>query len=580
MPTFPPPRVRPADEQGAGLVLVILVILALSIMTTAALATAQATQRQSRNDQDARAALAAAEAGIDDYLYRLGRDDTYWRFRSATDTTSTAPVDPSNEALAGFSASDPDAGWAPVPGGDGTARYHYDPRGENVARDGSIVLQSTGRVREQTRTLEVTIRKETVLELLYFTEYETVDPVNRTERLWFPNASRPADIYNPFRCYGSYWCIEGSGTQRWAADNCQRHYYEGRDQTRCTIISFGSNDVINGPFHTNDAFYVNGTPTWRERVTTSWQDPSENFWLVTPGGTAAPNFLQGDPEYHSAYQLPQSNAEIQVEADRSRGGEGCRYTGPTEITFNSNGTMNVVSPYTPLNDEALNPGCLGTNLSLPANGVIYVRGAPPERCDVTQTAGQPERNPLGYPQPRVPGDITSYRCTSADVFVSGTYRGQATIAAENNIVITGDLRAADRSGGDLLGLIANNFVEIYHPVRTCSSGTSQCRQGHRNLTANGDRIVDAAILALQHTFRVQHFEKGMPRGTLRVTGATAQQFRGPVATSTDSGATVYTGYGKDYNYDPRLAYLSPPHFLEPTDAPWRARAYAEVRSRY
>jgi type II secretory pathway pseudopilin PulG len=555
-------------------VLVILVILALSVMVTGALVTAQTTQRQSRADQDAQAAYAAAEAGIDDYLYRLGRDDTYWRFRSATDTTSTAPLDPGNPAMAAFSGTDPDAGWAPVPGTSGDARYHYDPSAGSVARDGSIVLQSTGRVRDQTRTIEVTIRKETVLELLYFTEYETVDPVNRTELVWFPGGSKPAPVYNPFQCYTYYWCIYGSDTQRWAADNCQRHYYEGRDQNRCTIISFGSNDVLNGPFHTNDAFYVNGTPTWRERATTSWQDPGEDFWLVTPGGTAAPNFLGGDPAYHSAYELPQSNAEIQVEADRSRGGEGCLYTGPTRITFNGNGTMDVVSPYTPTDDPALNTGCLGTGIALPANGVIYVRGAPPERCNVTQQQGQPERNPLGYP---VSGDITSYRCTSADVFVSGTYRGQATIAAENNIVVTGDLRAADRSSGDLLGLVANNFVEIYHPVTTCSSGTSQCRNGHRNLTSNTDRIVDAAILALQHTFRVQHHDKGMPRGTLRVTGTIAQQFRGPVATFGTNGTT---GYAKDYNYDTRLAFLSPPHFLEPTDAPWRARAYGEVRARY
>jgi hypothetical protein len=149
-------------------------------------------------------------------------------------------------------------------------------------------------------------------------------------------------------------------------------------------------------------------------------------------------------------------------------------------------------------------------------------------------------------------------------------------------VITGDLRARDRTGTDLLGLVANNFVEVYHPVScpraSCNNDEYQNIENTHALR-QADRTIDAAILALQHTFRIQHFEKAGRKGTLNITGAVAQYFRGSVAASSGSGI-LRSGYAKNYVYDQRLAYLSPPHFIEPIDAPWLIRAYAEVQARY
>jgi hypothetical protein len=50
-----------------------------------------------------------------------------------------------------------------------------------------------------------------------------------------------------------------------------------------------------------------------------------------------------------------------------------------------------------------------------------------------------------------------------------------------------------------------------------------------------------------------------------VNGAIAQKFRGPV------GTTGGTGFLKDYNYDDRLRYLEPPHFLDPVEAAWHVQ---------
>ena len=48
-------------------------------------------------------------------------------------------------------------------------------------------------------------------------------------------------------------------------------------------------------------------------------------------------------------------------------------------------------------------------------------------------------------------------------------------------------------------------------------------------------------------------------------GVIAQKFRGPVGTG---GASVSTGYTKNYSYDDRLQYRSPPYFLDPLEAEW------------
>ncbi|MEA2127102.1 MAG: hypothetical protein QOI80_3884, partial [Solirubrobacteraceae bacterium] len=55
-------------------------------------------------------------------------------------------------------------------------------------------------------------------------------------------------------------------------------------------------------------------------------------------------------------------------------------------------------------------------------------------------------------------------------------------------------------------------------------------------------------------------------GTLQVHGAIAQRFRGTVGTG--SGGSISTGYVKDYWYDNRLKYRSPPYFLDPVNSAW------------
>ena len=294
--------------------------------------------------------------------------------------------------------------------------------------------------------------------------------------------------------------------------------------------------------------------------------------------------------------MPPSNVAIKAEADAGLGGAGCLYTGPTAITLNSDGTMTVVSPGTLSNSSSSSvsvSSCVGTSKPLPPSGVLYVQNVPSSSSDPNYTAAcrtstQLEgtatvNHPLGYPQKY---DPTTYGCKNGDVFIKGTLKGRLTIAADNNIDVIGNVTYSTGTGGnDLLGLIANNYVEIYHPIDDDgSSAPSSDRDGNSvngyyNLdlpgatTAFHNPTIQAAILSVAHSFRVQNYKYGEDNlGSITINGAIAQKYRGIVGTINTSG------YGKNYNYDTRLKYQSPPHFLTPIAAAWQIVTWVEQKA--
>lgn len=260
--------------------------------------------------------------------------------------------------------------------------------------------------------------------------------------------------------------------------------------------------------------------------------------------------------------MPPTNSAIRNYADATVGGEGCLLTGPTSITFNSTGTMSVTSPYTQDSNCSL-----GTNQPMPANGVIFVQSVPTNSSDPNYRASCSvgSGNPLGYP---ISNDLNTsqYGCFDGDVFVSGTVNGKVTIAAQDSVIITGNLTYhGGTSGTDILGLIADNYVEIYHPASSSN-----------NLSGSlSDPIVHAAILTITHSFRMQNHNRGNPLGTLSIFGTIGQQYRGPVGTF--SGSSPSTGYAKDYTYDQKLKYTTPPFFLDPVASAWEVKTWAECK---
>ena len=224
----------------------------------------------------------------------------------------------------------------------------------------------------------------------------------------------------------------------------------------------------------------------------------------------------------------------------------------------------------------------------------------------TTRAAARTANPA-YPIPAliVTNDANQYACRDGDVFVQGQLKGQLTIASANNIVITGNITYNGGTSGHVAARARREQLRPGAPpgaaadddlqpgadranrprARRRSTGrtTSRTRRAStcsasapKNLTgAQSSPTINAAILAVNHSFTVPYWQRGATLGTLAVTGAIAQRFRGPVGTN--SGGTVVTGYAKNYVYDQRLKYLSPPKFLDPVASAWGVAVWREIK---
>ena len=141
-----------------------------------------------------------------------------------------------------------------------------------------------------------------------------------------------------------------------------------------------------------------------------------------------------------------------------------------------------------------------STMPLPANGVVYVDNSGLGSCSGGYVKSQSYTGT---------GRGASTACGNA--WISGNYSGDLTIAADNDVIIEDDVVRTTGNDGVLLGLIANNFVRVYHPV-SGHTGTA--------CTNTGDigRVVDAAILALNHSFIHDNWYCGAPTGDLGSTG--------------------------------------------------------------
>jgi len=498
-------RRRPdlAAERGVALLVVLMALAAGSALAAAILSAAGADLPFAKASQDRKQAYAAAEAGLEYYMFQLSENNDYW---TLCDTVS-GPVNQS------WNRNQPDTRrWRTMP--DGKSQYTIEllpVTGKNACvpgatahetmlnlSSGTFRIRATGQAGSVTRSIVTTLRRQNFLDYIYFTDLETRDPAQ------YPNPTDAA----------------------WAAENCA-----GPRASRpgnCVNIQFAADDEINGPFHTNDDILTCGG-------TTFGRTKDDHIEVSGPAGWKNPSGCSGTPDFKGSWMpganplnVPPSNAGLASIAEPQY-----TYTGKTTIHLN-NTTMDVTT----------GPGQVKTtNVPLPPNGVIYVQNG---ACTGVKTPLlQRYDDPIGC----------------AVVYISGTYSKSLTIASANDIVITGDVRR-DVNADTVLGLIANNNVRVYHPVtRENWNDVDSCT----NVTPGTmtDVTIDAAILALTHSFTVDNYACGAALQKLNVTGAIAQKFRGAV------GTTARTGYLKNYVYDDRLKYRSPPYFLDPVQAAWK-----------
>lgn len=585
-------------DEGSALIMVLGAMTVAMLVVSVALNYGLQTNQHARKSTAWNQAFAAAEAGIDDYLARLNKSDSYWQ-----------TVDCDNPALQGATTRVNSCGWnaSTAPGwldvpGSTDAQFHYDVDVSSTPVDGTVDLVATGRVsgaeQATTRSLQVTLRRGGFGEFLYYTVYETKDPAD------YPDPTQKTDC------------------ARYAWANPKRP-----DPPTCTTIGFVGGDVINGPLHTNDTMVLRDNssrvgPRFKGTVTTSRPScrdangPAQAYKCYTfdTYSSVHPTFDKGIA-YREEVEIPDSIGDLRKYVTAGLDPEpplGCLYTGPTRIQFlpqpgTGPATMKVWSRWS----KTLNPGCGNPNASwpqtvnVPQNNLIMVQDVPAGQAEPSSGAcpaksvdatGIWSTSPTAatatngtLPQS---GDYNQRNpdanCRYGTVFLDGTLKGRVTISADNNIVVIGNVTyQGGQNGTDALGLVASNSLQIYHPVTTVCTredrhgdcvawgpGSNMNRPSPWGTTFR-DPVLQAAILTLQHSFEVQEYDEGSGLGKLTIFGTIAQRFRGAVGTGSGS-----TGYLKDYNYDSRLRYAPPPYFLDPVRSSWGMKTFGEVTPRY
>jgi len=543
-------RMRQADNEDGFTM--IMTVIGLSLMAALVLVAVTAVNGDSHltiHDLRQKQSYEAAKAGIDDYAYHLHANNSYW-------TGCASMAEPGAVNLQGSTAN-----RLAVPGGTGaeyaiellpsTTQSTYTQCQTNHATEsmlqskdplkGTFRIRSNGYAGESHTSIVATFKPASFLDYVYFTQLETSDPVT----------------------YGSTKLIEAAEKQ------CSKTMRDGRYTTPiegskyCDVISFKTGDFINGPMHTNDAFAICGSPTLggsaADPVEVSGPPPG---WfsagdIINSGSScegSSKNFKGTLTANSAVLTPPPTNEEL-------AGIAGAKYKGQVRICLS--GTSMTVMTYSEANSCKSPTGVQYTG-SIPANGVVYVESG---------TNCSKEYSPFNTSY-----EITTLNSECGNAYVEGTYTGQLTIATYNDIIVTGSLclesceAKMPFKGEGVLGLVANNFVRIYHPesyriekIKNSKGEVIEEKKVYECKNGTGvieSPIIDAAILAISHSFIVDNYSCGSGLGTLTVNGAIAQKYRGVV------GTTSGNGYVKSYNYDSRLKYIEPPSFIAPEKTAW------------
>jgi hypothetical protein len=571
---------RGRNDSGQALVIVLGIVMMLLLGTMAMAQNVNQHQPIVQRDLVVHEAYRAMQAGLDEYLYEANANPNYVMCDGSTVYTgypghwsATGSATLNAGLCSGLSLGT----WTSVPD---LAAVHgvpawftygtpaiYDCTGTSAQCPTANTWESVLVVGAAGYTNDMSYQEATVsiqptnnfLLSLWWLNYDQEDPVTI-------NAQNPPDC-------GYYWQVG-------LVNNCQ-------------TVDFVTGETLNGNIYVNDSIFICGSPTLNGVVTSAdpnhatIADPSDHTCSDSPLGS--PTLVHGAP----VEQAPTDDAVLGSVAAQN----GCLYEGPTEIKLAENGSnvygMDVYSPDTPAGSD----GAAGSNDTLdnstnanpclsnagqqwwvpyPSNGVVFIKSC-------TSCTGS-TWNPLA----NVYQPDNAYEAvgpTEGDAIVEGTLQGPLTIAAQNNVVIDGNICYASWTNcttppaspqtADVLGLVAYNFVEVNHPMTNGGFGgwnnDSQCPSNvgyfGPGTTPNCDLqnpVIDAAILALNHQFDAHNFDQGASLGTVTIEGSIAEDWRGPVGTFGSNN----TGYSKQYTYDSRLGYLSPPEYLNPGTSSW------------
>jgi Tfp pilus assembly protein PilX len=603
-------------EDGITMIIALGVMFVTGLLLVAVFASTRGEIHLTSLDRAQKKAYYAAEAGIQDYEYHLTQDGNYLSYCTEPSSPNPAlnqlykentkePLKASELKTVEVPAPKEGSGEGPateesyalqlIPAASSKESYPKCNKNhlvesmveEKGSATGTFRIESTGFSGGEERSLIATFKNANFVSYVWYSVYETGDPALYGQ----VPPGEPA----------TYW------------DECGNFY--GSRPARCEGFDnyFITGESINGPMHTQDHVGVCGKPSFGRSETdriefgNGGNITGEGYSKENCGESANPEFkgTHIPPSKVLAITPPPGDEELQHIVEPAY-----EFKGLTEVVLEES-TLTIKKDYIEnTTTHELEPQEVEKTVPYPPSGVIYVAGS----CSLYSPFGPS------------PGYNSTESTSCGDVYVHGDYTSSLTIAAQNDVIVNGNITTEVNGEGvptsnSLLGLVANNFVRVAHPVgQTYKKPTSgKCKEetyegikildktnsagecvytNEAHLVQKGSEyeaidacdapnsgvlatpgtgpsrgdlkepVIYAGILALKHSFIVDNFDCGGPEfGSLKLYGAIAGDFSNGM-TGVFSGHTIEHGYGYNLIYDNRLQVEEPPHFLNPIQAAW------------
>lgn len=529
------------DEGGFTLLMTIAILFVSSLLVAGALANASGDVHLTRSNTGAQNAYYAAQAGLQVYEYNLNSSLEYWKTcphsegeNEKKEKSPSTPVKLLEESSQTYNGESYKFETLPT---TGNAKCEENKQASIVETTGTandtFRIKATGYANGVEKSIIATFKHPGFLNYVFLSNYEVEDPT----------------------------------TFKKPPVNCE-HYYKAREEkgylAECPPIPFIGGDELNGPFHSNDRVSlcsVGGEAVFG-REGHSPEDTiemNEGIYAdkeLNPFCGASYTIYGKKKEKVPTLTPPPTDTELLETAED-------KFIGRTRIELKG-------SEMTVWNAEIAGGK---ETIPFPKNGVVFVSNKSSPACGVTYS-------PFSF-------DEDYEKDTNCgDVYVKGSYTESLTIASQQDVIVDGNIyttggeSGGQPTGGATLGLVAEDFVRVYHPVAATGEKKNertkniegQCegknqKAGEGGVTnelggVNENLIIDAAILSTKNSFIVDNFFCGNSLGKLTVWGAIAQFWRGRVTKGPgEAGYPV-----KNYNYDERLVTKQPPNFLSPNSS--------------
>jgi hypothetical protein len=413
---------RARAQDGVTMIIAMGVMLVTSLLLTASFLAARGDIHLSHTDTSQKEAYYASLAGVQEFEYELQVNPDYWQ--TCGKPTNELPQETSSSYKVRI-----------LPANGASECSTANPLETAIESTGAAAntfrvesIGYAGKSPQEQHKIVATFKVTGFLNFIYYTNHEDEDP----------------SLYN-------------------ASQTCKEETTYYPNTSGCQLIEFASGDEINGPMHTNDAPCIGGSASFGRKehsppdVVEFYRGRNAKCGGTGTFYTATGNYIKGE-----SLEPPKSDTSLETYAKSED-----IFSGVTRLELNS--TTNIITVY----NAALSGG--KELLAWPSNGLIYVKQASGEHesCEYTYKTSKSDSK-----------EEAEHETNCANVYVSGSYSKSLTIGSAENVIINGEIIAPTNSkheptGTATLGLIANSFVRIYHPVKETYEGNGPELEGAR-----------------------------------------------------------------------------------------------------